>query len=183
MVIRKKTFIAAGLLILALLAAVFFVGLEKKPGKALLQKMAEKVDLQARDVRYTQVGSEGMKWEITADSASYQKKGEVAIFDKIRARVVMKDGRVFVLSGDKGRLDTVSKDIKIDGHVVVVSEKGDRFLTDSLSYRDDLKRIETDRPVVLENPGVRISGVGMVFNLKDEKLAILSSVRAKSPVK
>jgi len=176
--VRKKTIIAAGLLIVALLAAAFFFGLEQKPGKALLQKMAEKVDLQARDVRYTQVGSGGMRWEITADSASYQKKGELAVFENVKARVVMKDGRVFLLRGDRGRFNTLSRDMTIDGNVVVESKDGGEFRTDSLNYRDDVKRIETDRPVVIENQRIKVRGVGMRFSLKDEQLTILSRVRA-----
>lgn len=178
---RKKTFLAVGLLILALSAATaVFVGVGKAPRKALLEKMADKVDLQAKHVRYTQVGSSGMKWEITADSAFYRKKEDLALFEKIRARVVMKDGRTFMMSGDKGELNTLSKDLNLDGNVILVSEGGDRFQTGRLSYRDDLKRIETDQPVVMETRNIRINGVGMIFNLKGEKVTILSQVRAKS---
>jgi LPS export ABC transporter protein LptC len=178
--VRKKTIVAAALLIVALSAAAFFVSLERKPGKALLQRMAEKVDLQARDVRYTQVGSEGMKWEITADSASYQKTGEMAVFENVKARVVMKDGRVFLLRGDRGRLNTLSRDMRIDGNVVVESESDGEFRTDSLNYRDNVKRIETERPVVIKNKRIQVSGVGMRFNLTDEHLTILARVRATS---
>ena len=178
---RKKTFLAVVLFILVLSAATtVFIGLKKTPRKALLEKMADKVDLQAKSVRYTQVGSSGMKWEITADSALYRKQGDLALFEKIRARAVMKDGRIFTLSGDKGHLNTLSKDLNLEGNVVLVSETGERFQTGRLSYRDDLKRIETDQPVVMETRNILINGVGMLFNLKEEKVTILSQVRAKS---
>jgi LPS export ABC transporter protein LptC len=147
---------------------------------ALVEKMAEKVDLQAKDVRYTQVGSGGMKLEITADSVSYQKKGDLALFEKMKARVVLKDGSIFLISGDKGELNTLSKDMNVEGNVVVVSETGDQLRTERLLYRDKLKRIETDKPVFMENKNTRIDGVGMVFYLKEERVAILSRVRAKS---
>lgn len=177
---RKKTLLAIVLLILILSAAAVLIGVGKAPRKALLEKMADKVDLQAKSVRYTQVGSSGMKWEITADSALYRKQGDLALFEKIKARVVMKDGRIFTMSGDKGRLNTLSKDLSLEGNVVLVSESGDRFQTERLNYRDNLKRIETDQPVVMETRNIRINGVGMLFNLKEEKVTILSQVRAKS---
>ena len=180
---NKKNFLILGLLVLFVFAAVLFVGVIKEPPKALLEKMADKVDLQAKNVRYTQVGSSGMKWEITADSAQYQKKEDLALFEKVKAKVFMKDGRTFVMTGDKGVLNTRSRDMDIEGNVVVVSDSGDHFRTDRLSYRDAVKRIETDRPVVMENKNARISGVGMVLNLKDEKIAILSGVRAKSLIR
>lgn len=177
---RKKTFLVVLLILILSAAAALFVGVVKAPRKALLEKMAEKVDLQAKDVRYTQVGSSGIKWEITADSAFYRKKEDLALFEKVKARVVMKDGRAFMMSGDRGRLNTLLKDMDIEGNVVVVSEGGDRFETERLTYRDALKTIETDRPVVMETRNIRISGVGMVLNLNGKKVAILSGVRAKS---
>ena len=180
---NKKTFVIFGLLVLFAFAAFVFVGLRKEPPRAMLEKMAEKVDLQAKNVRYTQVGSSGMKWEITADSAQYRKKEDLALFDNVRAKVFMKDGRSFTMTGDKGVLNTRSKNLDINGNVVIVSESGDRFQTDRLSYRDALKRIETDQPVVIESKNARISGVGMHLNLNDEKVVILSGVRATSVVR
>ncbi len=177
----KKTFLAVLLLVLALSAAtVYFVFVGKTPRKALLEKMADKVDLQARSVHYTQVGSSGMKWEITADSASYRKQEDLALFEKIKARAVMKDGRVFMMSGDRGRLNTVSKDLNLEGNVLLVSESGDSFQTERLNYRDALKRIETDQPVVMKTRNITVNGVGMFFALKEERVVILSQVRAKS---
>jgi LPS export ABC transporter protein LptC len=180
---NRKSFLILGLVVLFVFAAGLFFGIKKEPPKALLNKMAEKVDLQAKNVRYTQVGSSGMKWEITADSAQYRKKEELALFEKVKVKLFMKDGRTFVMTGDKGVLNTQSRDMDIEGNVVIVSDAGDEFRTDRLSYRDALKRVETDRPVVMENKNQRIRGVGMVLNLNEEKVTLLSGVRAKSFVK
>jgi LPS export ABC transporter protein LptC len=179
----KKSFVVAGLLVVFVFAAILLVGVKKEPPKALLEKMADKVDLQAKSVHYKQVGSSGMKWEITADSAQYHKKKELALFENVWAKVVMKDGRSFTMTGDKGILNTQSKDMDMDGHVVIVSHSGERFLTDHLSYREASRRIETDRPVVMEKQNMRISGVGMVLNLNTEKMAILSGVKVKSLIR
>ena len=180
---NKKHFLVLGLLVFLAAAAALFVGLKREPPRALLEKMADKVDLQAKDVRYTQVGSSGMKWEIKAESAQYRKKEDLALFENLKANVVMEDGRTFTMSGDNGVLNTRSGDMEINGHVVVVSNAGDHFRTDCLRYRDALKSIETDRPVVMENKNARISGVGMVLHLKEEKIAILSQVQAKSLIR
>ena len=104
--------------------------------------MSDRVDLQVKNVRYTEVGDSGMKWEITADTARYQKKENLALFEKVKVRLVMKDGRVFVMNGDRGRLNTQSRDMEIEGNVGIVSENGDRFSTDRLRYRNAGK---TDR--------------------------------------
>jgi LPS export ABC transporter protein LptC len=177
---RKTVLIVAILTVILTVTVILAIGLRKTPEKTLLKIMSDRVDLQVKNVRYTEVGDSGMKWEITADTARYLKKENLALFDQLTVRLMMKDGRVFVMSGDQGRLNTQSRDMEIEGNVGIVSEKGDRIATDRLSYRNAGKRIETDRPVVMENGRIRISGVGMVMTLDEKKITILSKVRANS---
>jgi LPS export ABC transporter protein LptC len=177
---RRKTLFIVVFLVVAVSAAVIgIIGMWREPGKALLKVMSDRVDLQVRDVHYTEVGDSGMKWDIRADTARYQKKENLAVFDKLVVKLVMKDGKTFVMTGDHGRLNTESRDMEIEGNVGIVSENGDRFATDRLRYRNADKVIETDRPVVMENETVRVSGVGMIVSLEGKKVSILSQVQAR----
>ena len=177
---RRRTLLIAALLVAILsVATILVIAMRKESGKALLKIMADRVDLQVRDVHYTEVGDSGMKWEIRADAARYQKKENLAVFDNLTIKLVMNDGATFVMTGDHGRLNTESKDMEIEGNVGIVSENGDRFATDRLRYRNADKAVETDRPVVMENEAVRVSGVGMVVALEGKKVSILSQVRAR----
>jgi LPS export ABC transporter protein LptC len=177
---RRRTLFLATIFVAVLsVATIFVVGVRKEPGKALLKIMSDRVDLQVRNVHYTEVGDSGMKWEIRADAARYQKKENLAVFDKLAIKLIMKDGMTFVMTGDNGRLNTESKDMEIEGNVGIVSENGDRFATDRLRYRNADKVIETDRPVVMENETVHVSGVGMVVSLEGKRVDILSQVRAR----
>jgi LPS export ABC transporter protein LptC len=184
MKIKRKTAIVVVIMTVILaVTAILAIGLRKAPGKALIKIMADRVDLQVRNVHYTEVGDSGMKWEIKADAAQYRKKENQALFEKVQIRLVMNDGRVFVMKGDRGVLNTLSRDVEIEGNVGIVSESGDRISTDRLLYRDVGKRIETDRPVMMESGSVRISGVGMILTLDEKKVTLLSQVRANSAVK
>ncbi len=177
---RKTVLIVAILTVILSVAAILAIGLLRSPEKALLKIMSDRIDLQVKNVHYTEVGDSGMTWEITADTARYRKKENLALFDQVTVRLVMKDGRVFVMNGDRGRFNTQSRDMEIEGNVGIVSENGDRFATDLLLYRAAGKRIETDRPVVMENGSVRISGVGMILTLDEKKVTLLSNVRANT---
>lgn len=179
---KRKTVLILVILAAAVLSlAVFYViGLRMAPDKALLKIMADKVDLQIKNVRYTEVGDSGMKWEITADTARYLKKENLALFEKVSVRLVMKDGGTFVMNGDQGRLHTESRDMEIEGNVGIVSGNGDRFTTNRLRYRNGARQIETDQPVAMENGNFRISGVGMIFHLDEKKITLLSQIRASS---
>ncbi|MHB9097661.1 MAG: LPS export ABC transporter periplasmic protein LptC [Syntrophales bacterium] len=177
---KRKTIVIFVALTVLLLAAAIMIGIRRDPGKALLNIMSDRVDLQVKNVHYTEVGESGMKWEITADTARYQKRENMAFFDKLTVRLVTKDGKTFVMTGDRGRFNTESRDIEIEGNVGIVSENGDRFTTERIQYRNADRVMETDRPVVMENRSVRVSGVGMIFSLDGQKLTILSQVRANS---
>jgi LPS export ABC transporter protein LptC len=178
---KRKTLIIVALLAVILAgAALSFLYLREPPEKALLKIMSDRVDLQVKNVHFTEVDPAGVKWEIRADTARYQKKDHLAFFEKVMVRMVTRDGRAFEMSGDHGRFDSQSRDVEIEGNVVILSEGGDRFRTDRLTYRDGSRRVETDRPVVMENGNVRISGVGMVFDLDEKKVTLKSQIRAQS---
>ena len=164
--------------VLSMAAAILMINLPKEPGKTLVKIMSDQVDLQVRNVRLTDVGDSGMKWEIVADTARYQKKENLVFFEKLSIKLVTKESGTFVMTGDRGRLNSESRDMEIEGNVNIVSENGDRFKTDNLRYRNTEKLIQTEGPVVMENKRIRVSGVGMILSVEEKKVALLSQVRA-----
>jgi LPS export ABC transporter protein LptC len=180
MVIRGRTKVFIGVILVPLLsaAALVMVLMPGETGKETLKIHSDHVDLQVRNIRFTEVGDSDMTLEITADMAGYQKKEGLAFFEKPTVKLILKDGRMFTMTGDRGRFNTDSKDMEIEGHVGIVSEKGDRFATESLRYSNAGKVIETEGPVVMENRNIRVSGVGMTLSLEEKKVALLSRVRA-----
>ena len=177
---RRTILLIAALAAAALCVAVIVgIGLRRDAGKSLLKVMSDRIDLQVRNVHYTEVGDSGMKWEIKADAARYQKKENLALFDNLAVKLILKDGQTFVMTGDRGRLNTESRDMELEGNVGIVSENGDRFTTDRLRYRNADRVVETDRPVAMENGSVRVSGVGMVVSLDGRTVTILSQVKAR----
>ncbi len=175
----KKIAITGGLIILVILfvACMWLKGDIKKDRAALLKIMSKNVDLQIRDVHYTEVGDPDSIWEINADTAKYVKKDNVVFFENIRVKLIMSGGKTYVMTGDEGRLRTDTKNIKICGDVEVVSDKGDRFSTDYLDYYSSDKRVYTDGRITMKNPQMEVSGIGMSLSLKTEKVTLLSAVR------
>lgn len=174
---RKRLFIVVPATLLIALV-VIILSIPEKPEKEPLKIISDHVDLQIRNVRFTEVGDAETTLEVTAEVARYQKKENLALFEKPTVTLLLKDGRRFTLSGDRGRLDTESRDLEIEGHVAVVSGDGDRFTTDRLRYVNVGRRIETEDAVVMENKSFRVSGVGMTLSLEEKKVALLSQVRA-----
>jgi LPS export ABC transporter protein LptC len=159
-------------------AVIFFVESGRSSKNQLLNILSDKVDLQVKNVLYTDVGASGVKWEIKADSAKYVKNENLVLFDRIRVKLVMSDGRTLVMTGDKGKSNTETKDMEVSGNVEIISEKGDRLTTDILKYSGSEQRIYTDSAVKLENSRMQVKGVGLSFSLEDKDVALLSKVKA-----
>ncbi len=180
MKIKSKKLIVAGVVVLLISAAAYFVKMQadKLPGKALLKIMSDNIDLQVKNVHYTDVSDKGSKWEVNADTARYIRNENRAFLDKVSIKLILVNGKEYVLHADKGELKTDTNDMTVSGHVVIVSNNGDRFTTDYLHYSDSLRLFETDAPVEMENERAKIRGVGLKLSLNDESASLLSGVRA-----
>ena len=156
---------------------------DRKAPEKILRVMAENIDLQVKNVIYTDVGQSGEKWEIKADTAQYLKKENVALFEKIRVRMLTADGKSFTLKGDKGRFQTEKKDIEIVGNVEGTSDRGERFTTDKLSYNNAEGKIYTNSPVTMSSGQMKIMGTGLTVNMKSGELNLVSKVKAEIKLK
>jgi len=176
---RKILIVFAGCLaVLSIAAVIFYLVSEKTPRKTPLKIMDDQVDLQVMKVHYTEATEEGVKWEVNADSAQYRKKENLAVFKNPKIKLMMPNGRIFVLSGNEGFLHQDSKDMEISGDVRLVSNNGDSFKTDSLKFSGREKRFFTTSPVSLKNSRIQIDAKGMSISLQDEHLSLLSEVKA-----
>jgi len=177
---KKRIVVITGVIILVISVAAIVLVMEsrKSSPSPLLNIMSDKVDLQVKNINYTDVGDSGLKWEIKADSAKYIKSENLAMFDRVRVKLLMSDGKTIVMTGDKGTLNTNTKDMEITGNVEVVSDKGDRLTTDILKYSGSERRIYSEVAVTMENARMQVRGMGMSLSLEDKDVALLSRVRA-----
>jgi LPS export ABC transporter protein LptC len=151
----------------------------KTSPETTLKILSDKADLEVKNVTYREVGDDDLKWEIKAERASYMKKENQALFDKVELKIHLADGRTYVLTGGKGQLNTATKDMNISGNVEVVSDSGEQFATDYLQYDYAEKKFHTGAKVVIKKPGIEISGTGMSLSLANKDVALLSRVHAR----
>ena len=164
-------------LVLAAVFAILKVSGEKKSN--IIKILPDEADVRIQDFVFTEVGQDDIRWEVRSKSAQYQKKLNLALFDQVHIKFTTQAGRVFILTGDEGRMLTDKKDVELKGHVVVTSDMGDRFTTDYLRYSDAEKKIYTDAPVMMESKMIKITGIGLSIFLNSGELKLSSGVRAK----
>jgi LPS export ABC transporter protein LptC len=181
MKLDKRTMIISAVLLVVAMAVGSFLIIKNigiKP-ENILKSLPDNVDLQINDFVYKEVGDDNSKWEVKAKTAQYLKKQNLALFDQVQIKLTTAQNKVYMMTGDKGQMSTVKKDIEIRGHVVIVSDSGDRFTTNHLNYSDAENKFYTDAPVTVENQQMRIQGVGLTIFMKTGELNLTSAVKAR----
>lgn len=182
MKLSKKAVIISSIIVVsmvALIAVVAIVRVNVNKPKNLLKAFQDSVDLQIKGFVYTEVGEAKAKWEVKAETATYNKKQNLVVLEMAQIKLTTSDGKVFEMSADKGQMFTEKKNIEIKGNVVIKSDEGDRFSTDYLSYNNAEKRFYTDAPVTMENKRMKVTGKGLSLSMNKGELNIPSLVKAR----
>jgi LPS export ABC transporter protein LptC len=181
MKLTRKTIIISSIAIVSLLLLVVILVIVRvsanKP-KTLLKALENSVDLQIKGFVYTDVGKAKAKWEVKAETATYDKKQNLAVLERVKIKLITSDGKVFTMNADKGSIMTDKKTIEINGNVVITSDDGDRFSTDYIKYDDAEKKFYTEAPVTMKNKQMKITGKGLVIYMNKGELNIPSMVKA-----
>jgi len=118
-------------------------------------------------------------WELEAKSVHQYEAQNVMVLEDVKLTFYAKEGRTFFLTGKQGKVYQNSKDVEVVGDVVLTSSDGYRLKTHSASYRDSEKVVSTSDPVEIEGEQIRLTGKGMLVNMEDKTLRILSQVKTQ----
>jgi LPS export ABC transporter protein LptC len=182
MKLSKKTIVVSSVIFLSLavlITILAIVRINENKQKHLIKTLQETADVQIKGFVYTEVGKDQDKWEVKAETATYDKKQNLAVLELIKIKLVTSNGKVFTMKADKGLIVTDKKNIEINGNVVITSGDGDIFSTDNLKYDYDDKKIYTDASVMMKNKRMKITGKGLVIFMNKGELNIPSMVKAR----
>lgn len=142
-------------------------------------------DLNVDKVHVVQ-NTKGVKeWELWADSAKVYRKKDVTVLRNLRLRLYPKNGKPADVSARRGTMENKSRNMKISGDVIVRTAQGVSLRTDSLHFRPQENRIDSDARVRIEGKRFRLSGTGLAgrtdlghYELKEKVRATLYDARA-----
>jgi LPS export ABC transporter protein LptC len=138
-------------------------------------------DIIINNFEYTSTDSQGAtEWKLASDTASYFQDNKMVGFKKVNATFYSKEGRTFTVKADKGTLNTEAKDFELSGNVVGTSSDGYTFHTETLTYTAEKNQARTDKKVYLQSPQFKLEGIGMVLDVKEQKLFLVNNVRAQT---
>ena len=143
-----------------------------------LKILPDKVDIQAEDILYTEIGGGNIRYEIRAKTAYYLKEKDIAEFKEINVTLTTPSGNTYTIMSDRGTYDMASKNITLKGNVVVESEANDQITTDHLFYIAEDNKIYTEALVAMIYRNIELRGTGLTFWLDDRRLSLLKQVKA-----
>jgi len=179
---RSRFKIALVIIILILAGAGWFVFInfsqtrEVKP--VSLKILPDKVDIQAEDILYTEIGGGNIKYEIRAKTVYYLKETDVAEFEEIDVTLTTPSGNTYTIMSNRGTYNMTKRDITLQGHVVVESEENDQITTDHLFYVAEDNKIYTESFVAMIYKNIELKGTGLTFWLDERRLSLLQQVEA-----
>lgn len=79
---------------------------------------------------------DGVKiWELTSEKVRVDTTTQIAEFDKVSGKFYQEDGKVLELTANNGTYDQKSKDVHVEGDVVVLDGDGGKLTTKNLDFK------------------------------------------------
>ena len=171
-------------LIAGIVLVSFWVNLQERKRTAEKGEKIHNISTEGADVRLEKIrfveDKHGQKtWELEAKSIQQYQDQNILMLEAVRVTYYTKDGRVFILSGDQGKVFQDSKNMELVGNVVLTSSDGYRLKTHSVSYQHLGKRVSSPDPVEMEGEQIRLVGKGMLVDMEAKTFKVLSQVKTQ----
>lgn len=136
-----------------------------------------KADYRIREVNLEEEMKDGVRWQLQADHAETYERAGKTILRKVRIQI-QEPERSWTVTGDEGEMVQASKDVELNGNVVLVSSEGIRLETTRLRWDADARRAWTDEPVTVYQKGAVVKGSGLDARVGERNTAIKGRIQA-----
>ena len=153
----------------------------RKPAEeAKLPRIAlEGASSRLEKIRFVEEKQGRKSWELEANAMQQYQDQNVMVLEDIRLTFFNKDGRTFILTGRQGKVYQDTKNMELQGDVVVTSSDGYRLKTNSVAYDHQGRRIETADPIELDGEQLSLKGRGMRVDMEAQTVRVFHDVRTQ----
>jgi len=148
-------------------------------GEKIPKISTEGADIRLEKIRFVEDKHGQKTWELEAKLIQQYQDQNMLLLEEVKVTYFTKDRRIFVISGDKGKVYQDSKNMELVGNVVITSSDGYRLKTHSVSYRHGEKRMSTSDPVDMEGEQIRLAGRGLLIDMEAKTFKVLHQVKTQ----
>ena len=161
------------------LATVIFIFVKYRStirdAQELTAKVPMGVNLSIDEIHHTATRDGKKEWRLDADSAQYMDKKKQVLLKMLSMTFYLEDQSELNLTADSGVLMTASKDVVVNGNVVVKS-KDAHFSTDEMHYRHDQRILYAESPVKIIGDAFQLTAESMRLDLNDNRATFKGNV-------
>jgi LPS export ABC transporter protein LptC len=136
-------------------------------------------DMRLEKVRFVEDKHGQKTWELEAKSVQQYQEQNIMVLEDVKVTFYAKEGRIFYLTGERGKVYQDSKDVELMGNVVLTSNDGYQLKTQTVSYHHSEKIVSTSDPVEIEGEEIQLTGKGMLVNMDTKTFKVLSQVKTQ----
>ncbi len=166
-------------ILVALLAWVLSVGIERHAVLPSSKGLISKADIEMDRFSLKQIRNGSVEWDIKADRAElFEERHEVSL-NAIQAILQTAEGLRVSFSGDRGLLNTGTHDFEIkknEGDLNVSMNNGYTIQASSLTWKDRQREIVSEQPIRIIGQGLRIHGDQLIIKLENQQVTVHGDV-------
>jgi LPS export ABC transporter protein LptC len=117
-------------------------------------------------------------WEVYADEAALYEATQTAVAQGVQAEMFRDHQTLLWLKADQGQVSRASGDIAVQGDVRLQHQAGYTMRTEALDWQADSRILQTDEPVQIQGPAVRVTGTGLRSDVEQQRFSLQRDVRA-----
>lgn len=187
-----KTYLVRSILTLSIIGMAVFVGQRVITHMETRSQATASVPLQEQQgadawiqgFSYHQTRSGATKWVVTAEQAKVFDDEHVAKLQTVKVQLFDRDFQKeqMVITSEHGVMNTASNDFDLMSQhtkTVMSFESGYQVFSDSLTWKEEARQIQTDDQVVIQGGGMVITGTGLIGDAEKNEFQLLHNVRAE----
>ncbi|OGP49068.1 MAG: LPS export ABC transporter periplasmic protein LptC [Deltaproteobacteria bacterium RBG_13_43_22] len=130
-----------------------------------------------QEINFVQVKDGVRLWELKAEEVEYQQPKNLVSFKKVALTYFPKGEKPISLVGNLGQLDTQTKNVTIEGEVIISTPEGYELKVPSLYYNNDKREVSSEEVFTFKGPDISLDGQGMAMNLDSQKVWVKKKAR------
>ena len=154
------------------------------PLPVLTAPVFETTDAGLEGFVYRQTEEGRVQWEVEAQKAESHESEQHVLLKQVQVRLFDKEGQEqeMQLEAEEGTINTANGNFDLRSQEALIAielANGYTIFTPHVHWVDAEQTISTDRPVTIHGHGLIITGIGLIAELKTEKLGVLDDVHVR----
>ncbi len=138
-----------------------------------------KADMVLEKIRLVEDKRGEKTWELDAKAIQQYQGQNIILIEDVKVTFHTKEGRSFILSGKKGKVYQDSRNMELEGDVLLTSSDGYRLKTHSIFYHHANREVTSPDPVEIDGKEIRVVGRGMRVDMEARIINILSQAKTR----